>query len=152
MSFCVWLSRNSKLWKMSFALVLWQDLYNFSLKLCIKCYWFLNFGRTCWLSHPGMQFIFDCGKVFIYWFSCTGRIYISCDHLHTKSLQSSPTLCDPCFPPGSSVHGIIQGRIPEWVAMIFLTHGLNLHLFYLLHWQAGSLSLVPPGKPMWPFR
>ena len=29
------------------------------------------------------------------------------------------TLCDPldCSPPGSSVHGILQARIPEWVAM-----------------------------------
>ena len=31
----------------------------------------------------------------------------------------SPTLCDPtgCSPPGSSVHGILQARILEWVAM-----------------------------------
>ena len=34
-------------------------------------------------------------------------------------LQSCPTLCDPmdCSLPGSSVHGILQARIPEWVAM-----------------------------------
>ena len=33
--------------------------------------------------------------------------------------QSCPTLCDPtdCSPPGSSVHGIFQTRILEWVAM-----------------------------------
>ena len=30
---------------------------------------------------------------------------------------------------------------------IFPTQGLNLHLFCLLHWQAGSLPLAPPGKP-----
>ena len=36
-----------------------------------------------------------------------------------KSLQSCPTLCDPMdySPPGSSVHGILQPRILEWVAM-----------------------------------
>ena len=36
-----------------------------------------------------------------------------------KSLQSCPTLCDPidCSPPGSSVHGILQARILEWVPM-----------------------------------
>ena len=36
-----------------------------------------------------------------------------------KSLQSCPTLCDPmdCGPPGSSVHGILQARIVNWVAM-----------------------------------
>ena len=33
--------------------------------------------------------------------------------------QSCPTLCDPtdCSPPGFSVHGILQARILEWVAM-----------------------------------
>ena len=36
-----------------------------------------------------------------------------------KLLQSYPTLCDPidCSPPGSSVPGILQARILEWVAM-----------------------------------
>ena len=31
------------------------------------------------------------------------------------------TLCNPvdCSPPGSPVHGILQGRIPEWVAIPF---------------------------------
>ena len=34
---------------------------------------------------------------------------------------SCPTLCDPvdCSPPGSSVHGILQARILEWVAISF---------------------------------
>ena len=34
--------------------------------------------------------------------------------------QSCPTLCDPmdCSPPGFSVHGILQPRILEWVAML----------------------------------
>ena len=46
--------------------------------------------------------------------------------------QSYPTLCDPvdCSPPGSSVLGLLQARLPEWVAMpssraIFLTQGLK---------------------------
>ena len=35
--------------------------------------------------------------------------------------QSCPTLCDPmdCSPPGSSVCGILQARILEWVAISF---------------------------------
>ena len=39
--------------------------------------------------------------------------------MRAKSLQSYPTLCDPrdCSPPGSSLHGILQARILEWVAM-----------------------------------
>ena len=36
-----------------------------------------------------------------------------------KSFQLCPTLCNPtgCSPPGSPVHGILQARILEWVAM-----------------------------------
>ena len=38
-----------------------------------------------------------------------------------KSLQSCPTLCDPIdgSPLGSSVPGILQARILEWVAISF---------------------------------
>ena len=38
-----------------------------------------------------------------------------------KSLQSCPTLCNPTdsSPPGSSVPGILQARILEWVAGSF---------------------------------
>ena len=38
-----------------------------------------------------------------------------------KSLQSCPTLCDPVdgSPPGSCVHGILQARVLEWVAIAF---------------------------------
>ena len=41
--------------------------------------------------------------------------------MHAKSFQSCPTLCDPldCSPLGSSVHGILQARILEWVALPF---------------------------------
>ena len=39
--------------------------------------------------------------------------------VHAKSLQLCPTLYDSMnySPPGSSVHGILQARILEWVAM-----------------------------------
>ena len=38
-----------------------------------------------------------------------------------KVAQSCPTLCNPmdCSLPGSSVHGIFQARILEWVAISF---------------------------------
>ena len=46
--------------------------------------------------------------------------------------QSCPTLCDPmdCSLPGSSVHGIFQAVVLEWIAIsfsreIFLTQGSN---------------------------
>ena len=42
-----------------------------------------------------------------------------------KSLQSCPTLCDPIdgSPPGSSVPGILQAGILEWVAISFSNAG-----------------------------
>ena len=47
--------------------------------------------------------------------------------------------------------GILQARILEkWDPLlqgIFPTQGSKLHLLCLLHWLAGSLPLVPPGKP-----
>ena len=67
--------------------------------------------------------------------------------------QLCPTLCDPmdCSPPGSSVHGIFQARVLEWVAIsfsrgIFLTQGSNpglLHcrqMFYHLSYQGNMFS------------
>ena len=57
-----------------------------------------------------------------------------------------------CSPPGSSVHGILQVRIPEWVAMPSSRGSSQrrdrIHVFCLLHWQEGSLPLAPPGKPL----
>ena len=48
---------------------------------------------------------------------------LSVNPLESKSevAQSCPTLCDPmdCSPPGSSIHGILQARTLEWVAISF---------------------------------
>ena len=40
-------------------------------------------------------------------------------NVHAKLLQLCPTLSDPMdySPPGSSVHGILQARVLEWVAV-----------------------------------
>ena len=67
-----------------------------------------------------------------------------------KVAQSCPTLCDPmdCSAPGSSVHGIPQARILEWVAMpssrneVYLT--LKVYKFkYFLP------PLKETGPPWW---
>ena len=44
---------------------------------------------------------------------------IFCAATAAKSLQLCPTLCDPIdgSPPGSSIPGILQARILEWVAI-----------------------------------
>ena len=49
---------------------------------------------------------------------CKRKIALIC-LAAARSLQSCPTLCDPvdCSLRGSSVHGILQAKILEWVAV-----------------------------------
>ena len=80
--------------------------------------------------------------------------YLSGCAVCAKSAQLCLTLCDLMDhrPPGSSVHGILQARILEWVA-VPSSRGSSpprdqTRISYcLLHWQAGSFPQVPPGKP-----
>ena len=48
----------------------------------------------------------------------------------SKVSQSCPTLCDPtdCSLPGSSIHGIFQARVLEWVAIAFSDNTMLLLL------------------------
>ena len=85
----------------------------------------------------------------------TQQIVRCFQQVRAQLLRSCPTLCDPvdCMQParlfcpwvspGKSTrvgcHALLQG--------IFLIQGSNPHLLCLLHWQAGSLPLVLPGKP-----
>ena len=66
------------------------------------------------------------------------QVYSLC--VHAKLLQSSLTLFDPmdCSPPGSSVHGILQARILEWVAMP------SYELTFSSQWQPTPVFL--PGE------
>ena len=61
--------------------------------------------------------------------------------------QPARLLC-PRDSPGKNTgvgcHALLQGTL--------LTQGSNLHLLNLLHWQVGSLPLVPPGKPHHPLK
>ena len=71
-------------------------------------------------------------------------------NVNVKVAQLCPTLCDSmdCSPPGSSVRGILQARILEWVAIpfqgIFPNQGSNPGLPQL---RADSLLSEPPRKP-----
>ena len=64
-----------------------------------------------------------------------------CMCMHTKWLQSCPTLCNPmdCSPPDSSVHGDSLGKntgvdCHALLQGIFVTQGLSQRLLCLLHW------------------
>ena len=60
------------------------------------------------------------------WAASTGQlaytpVALLCHSLCVLVAQSCPTLCDPtnCSPPSFSAHGILQARIPEWIAIPF---------------------------------
>ena len=76
--------------------------------------WFgkLNYSERC--AAHGVKGI-------IFW---THWVWIICHRFAAaaaKSLQLCPTLCNPIdgSPPGSCVHGILQARVLEWVAIAF---------------------------------
>ena len=54
--------------------------------------------------------------------------------------QAPLSMDSPAKNTGVGCHALLQG--------IFPTRGSNPSLLYLLHWQAGSLPLGPPGKPL----
>ena len=99
---------------------------------------FQDILEPAFLYLNGLDFSF-CPKLFL---------HVMC--MCAKSLQSCPTLCDPmdCSPPGSSVHGILQARILEWVAIAFSREsfwpGTKPEPPAL---QADSLPSESPGKP-----
>ena len=65
--------------------------------------------------------------------------------------QPCPTLCDPMdsSPPGSSVHGIFQARILEWVTTSSSRGSSQIKLMSLVSSEltGGFSTTVPPGKP-----
>ena len=86
--------------------------------------------------------------------------------VHAKLLQSCPTLCNPMdrSPSGSSLHGIPQSRILEWVAIPFSIWRWVTTIYSVLgsrrcvnHWHTCSLVSIrhtcisPPCKwgPPW---
>ena len=68
----------------------------------------------------------------------------------SEVVQSCLALCHPvdCSPPGSSVHGILQARILEWVSISFSRGfpdpGMEPRSPAL---QADALTSEPPGTP-----
>ena len=73
---------------------------------------------------------------------CANSLH-SCRTLcHPTGLEPTRLLC-PWDSPGKNAgvdcHALLQG--------VFPSQGSNPHLLCLLHWQAGSSPLAPPGKP-----
>ena len=106
--------------------------------------WSFPYQSSQW-CHPQRHLTFlSWGFLF-----CKHFLGFSC--VHAKLPPSSLTLCDPmnCSPPGSSVHGIFQARILEWVAMPSSRGSSQprdrTHVSCIF--CIGSLPPVSPGRP-----
>ena len=66
----------------------------------------------------------------------------------TKSLQSCPTLCNLMdgSPPGSSVPGILQARILEWVAISFSNACMHAKSLQSCPTLCDPMDSSPPGS------
>ena len=78
---------------------------------------------------------------------------LRCTCVCAKSLESCLTHGDPmdCSPPVSFGHGILQARIPEWVALPSFRGscqpGDRTHISYGSCTAGGFITTEPPGKP-----
>ena len=85
----------------------------------------------------------------------TGQPYPNCIRHHflpiaaaaAKSLQSCLTLCDPIdsSPSGSSVHGILQARILDWVAISFSNACMHAKSLQSCPTLCNPMDSSPPG-------
>ena len=77
------------------------------------------------------------------------RIVDMCVGQGCSVTHSHPTLCNPmdCSPPGSSVHGISQARILEWVAITSPGDLFNPIEPVSLALVGGFFITESPGKP-----
>ena len=142
--------------KSSMKSSLWERMSTKTLSLCVM-YWPLLWSRmpTALCSsvllccHP--RPILQVRTVDYIVFSSLCLEILAC--MHARLLQLYLTLCNPmdCSSQSSSVHGDSPGKNTGVASHfllqdIFLTQGSNLCLLCLLHWQVGSLPLVPLGS------
>ena len=77
------------------------------------------------------------------------KLFVPSQYKWSEVAQSYLTLCNPmdCRPPGSSIHGIFQGRILEWVAISFSRRSSRPRDWtQVSHIVADALPSEPPGN------
>ena len=102
-------------WSHGFMLQFVSGVYNLDWFADIEKYinswikftwtWYVIFLIYCWVQFANILL-----KIFAFMFT-SGAM------LCAKSLEFRLTLCDSMGPPGSSIHGILQARTLEWVAI-----------------------------------
>ena len=87
----------------------WREKYTASLKMVLG----ILCKRVCIFKDVHGSTVFKSERL--------GKCLSSSVKVKVSVAQLCPTLCIPmdCNPPGSSVHGILQARILEWIAIPF---------------------------------
>ena len=135
-----------ELWKFSsvpqFSLKFIMSPHLSSCPIAVESIWFERHSqkpwRHSWFS-SSMSVSPDDGDIFVH--ACQVASVMS-DSLRLHGLYPTRLLCPWDFPgknTGVSCDALLQG--------IFPTQESNPRLLGLLHWQVGSLPIVPPGKP-----
>ena len=101
--------------------------------------------RVCIHTHSSpLRFVLECWIEFTVLYSRNVLFEVKWSEI----TQSCPTLCDPMdySPTGSSIHGILQARILEWVAISFSRDLLDAGIEPMSSsLQADVLTSEPPG-------
>ena len=122
----------------------YPDFIYFDNKLVCK-YPLLLLCTTCEIYEGICTLVSICLDMKLAWMTNTSLL-LMCKNVKSESevAQSCPTLCNPmdCSLPGSSVHGISQVIILEWVVISFF-RGSSWPRN--LHWQTDSLPLSHLG-------
>ena len=91
--------------------------FHFEVSSNIVCYLYKAHSSTISVSTIHYCKYFE-EKIIVVFAICVHSLKV-CECVYPKSFQWCPALCDlmDCSSPGSSVHGILQARRLEWVAM-----------------------------------
>ena len=91
----------------------------------------------CWLTSMNLSFLFSKAGACVWVLSCFSRVQL-CVTPWTVAHQAPPSMGFSRQEQGSGLPCPLPGDLPD--------PGINPHFSGLLHWQAGSLLLVTPGK------
>ena len=100
---------------------------------------------ACCDVYPNRKFFFEHINICLYIHCCCCCLVSQSCYILWESMD--------CCPLGSSVHGIFQARILEWVAISFSSGSSQprdqTHVSCISrHWQADSLLLSHYGSPI----
>ena len=132
----------------------WTELYVIWFRhICTLLYLTFSFQIISWDSFLLVHVVSICTINFRS-ILCVNLFYYG-DHLSNFFVvclvtKSCPTLCDPmgCSPPSSSIHGVSQGRILEWVAILFSMGSSQGRYWTCISSLAdGIFTPKPPGNP-----